>query len=229
MEVERIHFKEIASTHEFAKEREAAFDRKKLTCITADVQCAGRGRYANRQWVSKKGNLHLTLFLAIDPNPNLAQLLAFSAAQVIGHGVLIKWPNDLLFEGKKFSGTIADVTSHGVVLSIGVNVNADVETDQPTTSLKSITNREWDLNELSQAITTQFLHNLVGDFPCAQFNELLTFRGKTVVCAVGAKRIKGVLLGIDKEGFLRLQTKQGQVQTLSSGEISIAEGGSYPE
>lgn len=228
MEVEWIHFKEIASTHDYVKDRAEEFDRKKLTCITADIQTAGRGRYETRAWVSKKGNLHLTLFLSIPPKPYLAQLLAFSAAEVIGNNVLIKWPNDLIFEGKKFSGTIAEVTSHGVVLSIGVNVNAAVETDQPTTTLKAITGEEWDLNVLGKSIVTQFMQNLERDFPSNRLNELLAYRGKTIVCEIGAKKIKGELLGINEEGFLRMQTKDGGVQTFSSGEITVEED-SYQE
>lgn len=216
MEVEWIHFKELDSTHGYVKEHASEFDPKKLTCITAETQTAGRGRYQNRAWVSKKGNLHLTLFLAIDPKPYLAQLLAFSAAEVIGNGVMIKWPNDLMFQGEKLSGTIAEVTDHGMVLSIGVNVNVGIETDQPTTTLKAITGKEWDLQLFSKSIVTKFIQNLRSDFPSERFSELLAYRGEKVLC----DQIEGILLGINEEGFLKLQTEDGEIKIIHSGEIA---------
>ncbi|MDN3507031.1 MAG: biotin--[acetyl-CoA-carboxylase] ligase [Simkaniaceae bacterium] len=216
MEVEWIHFKEIASTHEYAKAHAGEFDPKKCSCFTAESQTAGRGRYQNRSWVSKKGNLHLTFFLSTTPKPYLAQLLAFSAAELIGNGVMMKWPNDLIFEGKKFSGTIAEVTDHGIVLSIGMNVNESVEADQPTTTLKAITGKEWDLNTLSKSIVAQFLQNLRRGFPSKRVEDLLAYRGEKIRC----DQVEGILLGINEEGFLRLKTEDGEIKIIHSGEIN---------
>jgi len=63
VEVEWIHFETIDSTNSWAKVHAHELDQSKITCITADVQTSGYGT-RKKQWVSNKGNLHMTLFFA---------------------------------------------------------------------------------------------------------------------------------------------------------------------
>ncbi|NGX59339.1 MAG: Bifunctional ligase/repressor BirA [Chlamydiae bacterium] len=224
MEVHRIHFTEIDSTNAWAKEHGAEFDPKKLTCITADVQTAGRGLYANRRWVSKKGNLHMSLFLAIPPDPNLSQILPFAAVQVIQKEnlfVQIKWPNDVLVEGKKICGVLVENTPQGVVLGLGMNVNTKIETDQPTTSLKELTKKEWDLENLALAISEKFLENWQKGFLALkeEFEKLLAYKGESITCKIGEKILEGILLGITDEGHLQIEREDGTIHQIFSGEI----------
>jgi len=180
MEVHIIHFESIDSTNNWAKEHAKSFDPDKMTCIIAQIQTAGRGCYA-KQWVSKKGNLTMSLFFhhsLRDPLlPHLAQLLSYTTYQVLKKEKVeaqIKWPNDLLYQGKKLCGILAE-TVHlddvvGVIIGIGLNVNAAIETDQPTTSLFEITGRTWDLTELANKIIGQFQIDLKLDVE--RFQEL---------------------------------------------------------
>lgn len=186
MEVHTIHFETIDSTNTYAKQHARNFDPEKLTCIIADTQTAGRGCYS-KQWVSKKGNLLMSLFFHSSLHapilPHLAQLLSYSVYQVLkgeNIDVKMKWPNDLLVGGKKLCGILAE-TIHldhtiGVVVGIGLNVNIPIETDQPTTSLIEITGHEWDLKALSAKIIAQFQHDLKLDFAQFQtlFNKLIS-------------------------------------------------------
>ncbi|MBS0629520.1 MAG: biotin--[acetyl-CoA-carboxylase] ligase [Verrucomicrobia bacterium] len=186
MEVHTIHFESIESTNNWAKQQARTFDPEKMTCILADVQTAGRGCYA-KHWISKKGNLTMSLFFHLRKNdpfiPYLAQLLSYSTYQVLKRekiDVKIKWPNDLLVGNKKLCGVLAETiifdTTIGIVIGIGLNVNVPVETNQPTTSLIEITGHPWDLKDLIAKITAQFQKDLELDFTHFQdlYNKLVS-------------------------------------------------------
>ena len=224
MEVKRIHFKEIDSTNTWAKAHADDFDPKQLTCITAEIQTEGRGRYPGRKWISKKGNLHMSLFLAMVPDPNLGQILALSAAEVIrekGIFVQIKWPNDLICEGKKMSGCIVETTPQGVVMGIGINVNQNMEADQPTTTLRELSGKEWSTQELAGEITQQFLKNWELGFSALaeKLHHYLAYKGEWIACTTGRETIEGICLGISKKGYLQIQKKDGKITEILSGEI----------
>lgn len=99
----------------------------------ADAQTAGRGRHG-RTWLSPRGKgVYLTVVLPgrlAAPSLTLvgAVAVADAAEEVCGIEARIKWPNDLLWEGRKWGGLLAESVSgtHGpVLLGIGVNVNQD--------------------------------------------------------------------------------------------------------
>lgn len=224
MEVERFHFKKISSIHLWAKDSLAQFDKKKISLIIADMQTAGHGRIKGRHWVSKRGNLHMTLVFEGPPSPNLAQILALSAILVIadkGAFLQIKWPNDLIFDGKKVGGAMVEICDAKIIMSIGININTPIETDQPTFSLGEITNTKWDLNDLATAICQKLFHNLSLPFSDLQpmFNELLAYKGQAIRFCIGEKIITGICVGIDAMGHLQLKQNDGTITSFSSGEI----------
>lgn len=219
MEVERIHLDVIDSTNTYAKEHASEFDPKKITLITADIQTGGRGRFPNRSWISKRGNLHMSLVLSISPNPNLAQVLALSALEVVKLPIQIKWPNDLIFEDKKLAGVLVETTSTGAILGMGMNVNTPIETDQKTISLKELSGKPWDLNQLSLAIAKQFVRNADRDFGELPFEEHLAYKNEFITCDTGRGKIEGLLLGIGPDGHLQVEV-DGKIQSIYSGDIS---------
>lgn len=239
MEVHYIHFSKIDSTHTWAKthlSELSSAEPQKITCITADEQTQAYGRQA-RPWVSKKGNLQMTLCFALpllSPLlPNLAQILAFSLAEIlleIPIALEIKWPNDLLFKGGKFGGAMAEYraqeNSTGVLLSMGVNVNAPIVTDQKTSSLCEITSSLWDLTSLRNRLVTQFQKNLAllsqKGFAYFQpaFASLLAYKNQPIICHVGDKSIEGTLQGLTPEGQLQIHCSDGTTRNLLSGDIT---------
>ena len=101
----------------------------------------------------------------------LAQLMGFSLKGVlVGEGLqpTMKWPNDLLLNGKKVAGVLCEMVSHAdaveVILGVGLNVNMEEEDlkkiDQAATSLKHETGRIWDKTDLLKKIQVQFLFDL---------------------------------------------------------------------
>lgn len=224
MEVKRIHFKTLESTQNFAKQHAREFDPKQMTCITADVQTGGRGRVKGRKWVSKKGNLHMTLFFVAPLDPNLAQILTFSVASVLRMLDIIcqiKWPNDLLYDKKKICGCMVEKIHEGLVMGIGLNVNTPVETDQPTTSIYEITGKKWELDPIARAITNEFLKNWRLGFAAlqAEFEKLMAYKGQWIQVLVGHNIIEGICQGISKKGYLQIQKETGKIFQISSGEI----------
>ena len=236
MEVHYVHFEEIDSTNTWAKTHFDELNPQMLTCITAGRQTAGHGRYG-RAWASKKGNLHLTLAFSLPLNspllPHLAQILTFALWQCLekeGLSPQIKWPNDLLIDGKKLSGVLVEAFPHeqatGLALGIGVNVNAPIEIEQETTSLFETTGKRWHLDELRDRIIERFQANFQllqeEGFPPfkAAMERCLAYKGEKISCHLGEKTVEGILEGLSQEGALIVQSEDGTTHIFSSGEIT---------
>lgn len=147
-------FDEVGSTMDVA--REAAAVGVPLTVI-ASTQTAGRGRY-DRVWVSPPlGGLYLTVRIPWDRPIAQAPLVSMGAALALARvarqegcqDVVLKWPNDLLVDGAKCAGLLAEMSStpdgQALMVGIGLNVSTDgavlARIDQPATSLAKATGR----------------------------------------------------------------------------------------
>jgi len=234
MEVQHIHFDTIGSTSSWAKVHALELDPKKMTYIRADQQTDGYGRF-QRSWVSRKGNLHLTIFFVLPSGhsalPNIGQILIFSLAEVLqkqGMHPQVKWPNDLLIEGKKIAGTIVEIVpmeaSVGVVLGIGVNL-LPVSTDQPTISLKEVSSRKWTPRDLTEQLAKQFqqnLHHLLEKgfvYFKEAFENLLAFKGEKISCQIGDRCIEGILDSLTKEGYLQIKLTNDKIFSTPTGDV----------
>lgn len=172
MEIIHYHFNTIDSTNAWAKEHIAEFDQDKLMLITADEQTAGRGRF-NRHWLSPAGQNIYASFCFFIPTPyqdiaNISQGLAVSAVRTLkefGFATQIKWPNDLMIEGKKVGGILCETTPVGdntcVIAGIGLNVNMPkdllAQIDQPATSLMVEEGREFPLKQIMENLRDRFI------------------------------------------------------------------------
>lgn len=234
--IDHIHFDTIDSTHEWAKKNISSFHCKHLTAITTRLQTSGRGRIKTRAWVSKDGNFHFTGFFTLPKTipylANFSQVLIISVVQLFEQDHLslqIKWPNDLVFENKKLGGAFTELIDlkdeWGCIASMGLNVNTSVETDQPTTSLKEISGKTWELNDLKSNFLEKLQSNLSllcneGFSPFLSFfNQHLAFKNKKITCMMGEKKISGVLSSVTNEGKLQLIQDDGSMIAVSSGEI----------
>ena len=149
MQIQRYHFSTIDSTNSWAKANVENWTASSdeimketdfaMTLVTAEEQTGGRGRF-NRLWESPRGvNIYATFCFLVAPTRSdirqIPQLLALAASQVLEtyqFSPLIKWPNDILIQGKKIAGILCETTMHesllGVVCGIGLNVNMTKET-----------------------------------------------------------------------------------------------------
>ena len=132
---ELLYFDSIDSTNTKAKElAEAGYPNG--TLVVSDSQSAGKGR-RGRSWESPSGTgIFMTLMLKPDINPNNASMLTLVAAlavakaisEITGEKALIKWPNDIVMNGKKVCGILTEMSAqfdyiNNIVIGIGINVH----------------------------------------------------------------------------------------------------------
>ena len=220
-------FEILESTNDYALNQELPNQNSKLL-FSAKTQTKGRGR-RGRNWISKMGNLYMSqLFFSSSTPQALVYITALSLAALIkshlNHGDLsIKWPNDILIDGKKVGGILIEKAYSGAfVIGIGVNLeDAPDSTDiiYPATSLKNynvIISRE---NFIAEYLKN-FEQNIKKSFKDIRL-EFLSFAYKLkqeITVDVGKRKISGVFQGIDENGFLLLQ-QGNNTMTINTGEI----------
>ena len=241
MEFTRVQLDTVDSTNTYAKLHANEFSKDTITCITAEEQTAGRGRLG-RKWSSPRGvNLYISLFFCLQAKlKNLAclghlgihSLIHVLSAKNIAS--LIKWPNDVLLNGKKLAGVLCELSTVGsiveVVLGIGLNVNMPTnlleKIDQPATSLLAESGHQWDREELLAHFQRQFVKDLglfkkEGFAPFAPtFNERLAFKGKQVRVLEGTQEWTGICRSVTTDGELHLELSENRFHNCSSGILS---------
>ena len=243
-----IHlFDSIVSTNGFLLERSRTLAAAHEVSI-AEYQVGGKGR-SGRTWQSPYGqNIYLSFSWKFQCPPSrlmglslLAGMGVYRAVQQIAgstkelSGLGVKWPNDLLHDGRKLAGVLIEM--HGeqdgpcwVVTGIGLNVNMSrsllARIDQPATSLRDITGTLWDRNRLCAVLLAtlaglyrEFEHREWRDY-AADWALLDVLRGESVVVRHGKQKTFGVARGVSDTGELLVE-QGGNVRRVSSGEVSV--------
>jgi len=236
----QIFLETIDSTNTYAKLHASHFPKEAITCIVAETQTGGRGRF-QRKWVSPPGvNLYVTFYFRLPLMQldlmTLGLVLAASMASILiseGLHPNIKWPNDLQFSGQKFGGVLCETSIEGnmidVFAGIGINVNMDKhdleEIGQPATSLKIETGHLWDRGKLLQMLQRQFSQDLElfkqsGFAPFHSICErLLAYKNEEVRCFDGQKEWTGICRSLSKTGGLLVELPDRSIHIANSGEI----------
>jgi BirA family biotin operon repressor/biotin-[acetyl-CoA-carboxylase] ligase len=211
--------------------------------IQALVQTDGHGRLG-RRWLSDvPGNLCVSLVLkpahvspADLPLANLSQLLALSVCRALdarGARATLKWPNDVLVDGYKIAGLLAETVTRfdfaGLVLGLGVNLNLDPETiasiDQPATSLSACTGKPVDVTGFRDSVLEDFFNRyddfLAIGFPMIRSEYLVRckFLGTHIGVRRGGETIRGEARGITAGGTLEVLMPDATLRTVDLGEI----------
>lgn len=236
-----IQLAEVESTNSYAKSH--IDELTDCTAVYALKQTAGRGRL-NRQWVDL-GDENLYLSIVLKPSetfndiyPNLTQYLSVVLSKVLesyGLKPQIKWPNDVLIEGKKIAGILSEVvmqgqTLKGIVLGIGVNLNAkqediDAIPDKIATSLnlelKKYINREDFLNKLLEEFYSGYKSFLDEGFAYIKNDYIARncFLNKELSVHVFNDIKSGFAKSVNNSGELILQTKNDNDLVLTIGDI----------
>lgn len=236
---------EIDSTNDEAA-RQLAAGREAPFVVIARRQSKGRGRFGRTWHSDKEGNLYASFGFRPQLTPermqtftlwmgvNVCELIANFSKTVPS----LKWPNDLLFHGRKAGGMLTEARMDSdyirdLVFGIGVNVNAADETwpgDQTrrATSIAEQTATPLDINRFTAALIGRVLlaydSFIDGSYKAAfadmwQRYDLL--RGKTIALLQGAVRYTGTASGIDEEGALLMRDANGRIQRFRAGEVSI--------
>ncbi len=237
-----IFFEEVDSTNRLLMQM-AAQGASHGTLAVAELQTAGRGR-RGRSWYSPKGSgIWMSLLLrpeiAAEKTPMLtlcAALAAYDALTPLAQGCRIKWPNDIVLNGKKVCGILTELGfdpdgSCFVVIGIGINVNTPAfaeELADVAASFYTETGRTFDraplIGRLWQAFEKYYeMFLAAGNLaPLKEiYNSRLVNIGKTVRIEGVKIRETGTSLGIDDEGALGVMLENGVTRYVTSGEVSV--------
>ncbi|GAX59355.1 biotin-(acetyl-CoA carboxylase) ligase [Candidatus Scalindua japonica] len=235
-------YAELNSTNAFLKQHYA--ELPDFSVIWADKQTCGRGRFT-RIWNSEPGqDLTFSLLLPLttleqERRQNLTQIAALSIAQLLeGYGLKpsVKWPNDVLIEGKKISGILCEITATEKrvcgVLGIGININSTDKSltgiDIPATSLRS---------ELRHKVVRKILLEKLLEIIINCFNVLcqtgfsqnrqeikkrLAFVNEHIIFTdVKQNSYSGKIIDLNDDGTLLFKCEKRGIISLNSGEIEF--------
>lgn len=244
-----LYFEEVDSTNIKLKQLAEAGEEEGLLVI-ADQQTSGKGR-RGRHWNSEKGEgIYMSLLLRPRISPFHASVLVFITAlvavetieNIFGISAGIKWPNDVVINGKKICGILTEMSAeegsiHYVVAGIGINANMEEFPEElkiKATSLFLETKKKTDRVEFTAEFLNVFdkfykkfleagsLHPFLG-----KYNAALVNRGKEVKIYYGMvenakpEEIEtGIANGIAEDGAL-LVTVDGKEKRIVSGEVSV--------
>ncbi|RLF59193.1 MAG: biotin--[acetyl-CoA-carboxylase] ligase [Thermoplasmata archaeon] len=231
------HFPSLPSTNSHAKEL-LKKDISEGCVIVTEEQMNGRGR-KNRKWFSPKGGLWFSVILYPDIPPQKAMYVTMAASIAISIALKeicninpeIKWPNDILLDGKKICGILTELDAemdkiNYSIIGIGLNVNNGIPSalNHSATSLKKFTGNEVSRVLLLRSILLHFdkIYQYIVckdlDFIQKTWLSYANIIGKEI-CVHGEKEtIKGRVSDIDENGCLFLSTNKG-ITHIVAGDI----------
>lgn len=214
------------------------------TLVIAERQTAGRGR-RGRQWETLEGtSIAMTLLMRPKLRPEKASMLTLvmgmavtkALRKILGLECKIKWPNDVVFEGRKICGILTEMSAeidaiNYLVIGCGINANAEevpLELQDKAVSLRMITGYEVNraeiigccmkcLEEYYQIFEqTQDMSKLL-----EEYNHFLVSIGKEVCVLDPAGEFGGISQGINEAGELLVKKKDGSMAEIYAGEVSV--------
>ncbi len=213
--------------------------------LVAEAQTAGRGR-RGRSWYSPfAASLYFSMYWRLEQGIQAAMGLSLVVAIAITRllqqhyqvDARVKWPNDVYVEGKKLCGVLVELAGQAhaacdVIIGIGMNIHlpqqAFASIDQQYIDLTVVSGGMVDRNQLIAllqqqliALLTEFTHTGFVSF-VDEFNQYNQYREQKVKL-IGNAEIRGICLGVDKQGALLLRTADG-VQAYFGGELSLRAG-----
>jgi BirA family biotin operon repressor/biotin-[acetyl-CoA-carboxylase] ligase len=244
----RIYYlREVDSTNRFAADLARAGEPHG-TLVVSDYQTGGRGRW-DRTWESPAGkNVLFSLILRpeVETYAILPVTLVFSVAvaetltAITGREASVKWPNDVLVEGKKICGILSEGVSKGgvavfVVVGMGVNVNMGSEDFSEeirgrSCSCSSLTGLTWDRAEVLARLLSalergydEFAREGFGKI-APRYKSKLSVLGKTVRFVKSGAETVGRVLDVGTDGSLIVETANGRM-ALREQEVSLHSDG----
>lgn len=198
----------------------------------AETQTAGRGRLG-RSWFSPPyTNLYCSMlweFSKLPPGLSIAvAVIVLHALKKYGisEGMQLKWPNDILFAGRKLAGILLESSGSKVVIGVGVNVCLPEDADPAWISLQEITGNSISRNRLAGLLVDSLLtylpifqkQGLRFFLPDWQAHDVL--KNKNITIHAAGKIFSGVMQGINDQGELIFKNQNGELQQFCYGEVS---------
>jgi BirA family biotin operon repressor/biotin-[acetyl-CoA-carboxylase] ligase len=238
------HYFKIGSTNTAAMEAASA-GAPEGSVFLAEQQTAGRGRGGHSWHSVQSDGIYCSVILRPALPPSEALLLSLAAGLALHAAVQkmdsrmqadLKWPNDLLIDGKKFGGILTEMNAEVtrvryVVIGIGINVN---QTEFPAdlreiaTSLRMASGSTWSRMELCAALLESIGREYRDFLGKTDGRESILRRFEERSSSVRGRKVQieenggfeGVTDGLDSRGFLRVRTAQ-EVKTVLSGTVKL--------
>jgi BirA family biotin operon repressor/biotin-[acetyl-CoA-carboxylase] ligase len=238
------HYYRIGSTNSEAMDAASA-GAPEGGVFLAEQQTAGRGRGANQWHSAQSAGIYCSVVVKPALPPSEALILSLAAGLAVETAVQqidsrvtadLKWPNDLLIDGKKFCGILTEMNAEAtrvryIVVGIGINVNQasfPAELRQTATSLRLATGTEWSRVELCAALLKSLDREYRDLLEKPGAHEAILRRFQERSSSVRGRQVsvsenggfEGVTEGLDLRGFLQVRTAQG-VRTVLSGTVRV--------
>lgn len=241
-EIDILVFESITSTNDFLRTTDSV---KSITACLAEQQTQGKGRL-NREWYSPFGqNIYLSLRYPFQKDMSeLAGLSLVVSLAILStlrtylpnDQLFTKWPNDILFAGKKLAGSLIEVQAETngmchAVIGIGINVNMindDRAITQSWTSMRKILGQQINRNELSASLIQHIINHL-SQFEKVGFKAFVPawltadcLMQQTIILKTINHKVTGQMIGINEQGHLLLKLEDGKTKAFSAGDVSIS-------
>ena len=213
--------------------------------VISEHQSAGRGR-RGKQWISPQAqNLYASIGLSKSLPPQYLGLISLLVGVSIAdslrqngyQGVALKWPNDILLEGKKLGGILIETRAKSaqefyLVIGIGLNLHLSQldqqQIDQPAIALSQVSDVSCDPQQLVTDVLGK-VYQSVREFEVVQSNTLLQrfndfdyLKGKPVLVKTLSEEINGNYAGVQADGQVCISVAE-QLRSFAAAEISIRE------
>jgi BirA family biotin operon repressor/biotin-[acetyl-CoA-carboxylase] ligase len=228
----------LPSTNDVAKTL-AQEGVKEGTVIVAEEQTAGRGRI-KRRWLSPRGGIALSIILypPLDYLPSLIMVASLAVANAIervtGLKAKLKWPNDVLVNGKKVCGILVESDVRGnkvdyAVIGIGINANLKLsefpQIAPMATSLSQELGRDVSRREIVRSLLAEaerlYLALASGDSVFKQWRSRLVTLGQEVQVSSAEATYKGVAESVASDGSLLLRQPDGNLLKIVAGDVTL--------
>lgn len=240
-----IHvFKETASTNDVV-EKLARDGAKEGVVVFAESQTKGRGRLG-RKWHSPAGQgLYFSVLLRPKLRPIEATQLTVVAATALVRAIeatttvrpVIKWPNDLLVDGRKIAGVLTELSAEldtikHLILGIGLDVNQTAGDFPPEIRSLATSLRIAGGDALSRPeLATRVLRELDADYArirrgkfdavADEWESRCTTIGRNVAVRIGERVVRGCAESLDDDGALLLRTQHGRLERIIGGDVTV--------
>lgn len=234
---EIVYYDKVRSTNDVAKQ--LGNEASDGTVVLTEIQDSGRGRRGS-DWCSPEGGIWMSVILKPSMSPSHASRLTLMAGVAVAEtlrkaniNASLKWPNDVLVNGKKICGILTEMEAEAesinyVVIGIGINANMDLESFPEdlrvtSTTIKSELGREIDRVSFVQSLLSELEQRYI-KFNTGYFDEILNSwielsdtLGRRVHLVTPTKMYEGKAIGISEDGGLILEMEDGSKETLISG------------
>jgi len=237
-------FKETTSTNDLV-ERLARDGVKEGAVVFAESQTKGRGRLG-RRWLSPPDRgLWFSVLLRPDLRPQEATQVTVGAAVALARAIQtqtnltpgIKWPNDILINGRKVAGILTELRAeldhvNYVVLGIGVDVNLSTgdfppELRKVASSLRLEGGRPYDRPELAVTILRE-LDQAYAQLRAGRFEDVAeewearcVTLDREVLIRIGQRQVRGRAESLDADGALLVRTQHGHLERITGGDVAL--------